>query len=281
MKQKTIKKDIIFSGIGLHSGLNVNLRLKPNFDCTGIIFKRTDKKNDIIFAKYNNVVDTKLGTTISNGVNKVLTIEHLMAALWGCDIDNVIIEIDNQETLILDGSSVEFTKKIEEIGTIELEKDRHYLKIVNPIEIVDDNKYIKILPDNKFNVSITVDFNYGNIGKQTFDFNGDKNIFLSEIANARTFCNVKEIDYMKSIGLARGGTLDNAIVFDEKNVINKDGLRYKDEVVRHKLLDCLGDFYTSGYNIIGKIISFKGGHTINNIALRKIFDDTNNYEIIN
>lgn len=280
MKQTTIKNEVSFSDIGLHSAVKVNITLKPNFNYTGIIFRRIDKNNSEIVAKYDNVVDTKLGTTISNGVEKVLTIEHLMSAIWACDIDNLIVEIDNQETPILDGSAIHFINEIKKAGIVKLEQDRKYLKILKEVEVTDGEKYVKLLPSDNFSIDISVNFLYGNIGKQDFVFDGNKDNFTSNVSNARTFCNEKEIEYMRSVGLARGGSLDNAVVFNNTGAINEGGLRYENEVVRHKLLDCVGDLYVCGYNIIGKCVSNMGGHTLNNQVLRKLFEDEDNYKII-
>lgn len=279
MKQTTIKNEISFSGIGLHSAVKVNITLKQNLDCNGIIFRRVDKNNSEVVARYNNVVDTKLGTTISNGIEKVLTIEHLMSAIWACDIDNLIVEIDNQETPILDGSAINFINEIKKAGIVELEQDRKYLKILKEVEVVEGEKYVKLLPSDNFSIDISVNFPYGNIGKQDFVFDGNKDNFISNVSNARTFCNEKEIEYMRSVGLARGGSLDNAVVFSDTGAINDGGLRYENEVVRHKLLDCVGDLYICGYNIIGKCVSNMGGHTLNNQVLRKLFEDDSNYVI--
>lgn len=280
MKQTTIKNEISFSGIGLHSAVEVSITLKPNFNYTGIVFRRVDKNNSEIVAKYGNVVDTKLGTTISNGIEKVLTIEHLMSAIWACDIDNLIVEIDNQETPILDGSAINFINEIKKAGIVELEQDRKYLKILKEVEVVEGEKYVKLIPSDNFSIDITVNFPYGNIGKQHFVFDGNKENFISNISNARTFCNEKEIEYMRSVGLARGGSLDNAVVFNDTGAINDGGLRYKNEVVKHKLLDCVGDLYVCGYNIIGKCVSNMGGHTLNNQVLRKLFEDERNWMLI-
>lgn len=277
MKQTTIKNEVSFSGIGLHSAVEVNITLKQNLNCNGIIFRRVDKNDSEIIAKYNNVIDTKLGTTISNGMERVLTIEHLMSAMWACDIDNVIVEIDNQEIPILDGSAINFIDEIKKAEIVELEQDRKCLKILKEVEVVDNEKYVKLLPDNSFTIDISVNFPYGNIGKQDFVFDGNRENFISNVSNARTFCNEKEIEYMRSVGLAMGGSLDNAVVFNETGVINNGGLRYKNEVVRHKLLDCVGDLYVCGYNIIGKCVSNMGGHTLNNQVLRKLFGDSSNF----
>lgn len=277
MKQKTINNKVSFTGIGLHSGVDVNIELIPAKENTGIVFS---KNNILIEALYNNVVDTKLGTTIAKNNEKVLTIEHLMASIWACDIDNLIINIDNQETPIMDGSASIFIKEIEKAGIKELKENRKFLKILKKVEAVENDKLVSIEPANSFSIDITTDYNYGKIGKENYFFDGKKETFLKEVAIARTFCQEKEIEYMRSIGLARGGSLDNAMVFNDNGIINENGFRCQNEVVKHKLLDCVGDLYTSGYNIIGKVISIKGGHTLNNFLLRKLFEDKNSFEII-
>ena len=276
MKQTTIKNKIKFSGVGLHSGVLTEIELFPADADTGIVFQLNDVK---IKASYSNVVDTNLGTTIAENNIKILTIEHLMAALWACDVDNLLIKISNQETPIMDGSSRIFIEQISDLE--ELNKDRKYLKILKKIEVKDGDKFISIEPFNDFNIDITVDYNYGNIGKQNYVFDGSKNTFKKNIALARTFCHEKEIEYMRNNGLARGGGLDNAMVFSDTGIINENGFRCDKEVVKHKLLDCVGDMYTSGYNILGKITSFKGGHTLNNLLLKKIFEDKENFAIVN
>ena len=269
-KCKTIQNEIVFSGIGLHSGKMVNMKLVPSND-GGIVFKRVDKKeNNIVKGLFSNVIDTKLGTTIGNGVEKVATIEHLMASLWACDIDNIIIEIDNQETPIMDGSAIEFIKKIKEAGIKELNTERKYLKVEKEIEYIDGDKSIKIIPDDKFSIDMTVDFNYGGIGKQHYVFDGNQENFIKNIAIARTFCNQVEIDYMRQLGLARGGSMDNAMIFDNNGLVNEGGFRTDFEVVKHKILDCVGDLFTSGYYIKGKVIANKTGHTLNNLFVRKL-----------
>lgn len=271
MKQKTIKNKITFSGIGLHSGLKVNIAILPNDN--GIIFKRIDK-NEIIIPLCNNVVNTQLGTTIanSNGI-KVLTIEHLMAGLWACDIDNAIIEIDNEETPIMDGSAEKFIQEIKKTGIQELKNEREYLQLNKEIEIVDGDKFIKYIPDNDFSIEMTVDFNYGNIGKQQHFFDGKQETFINDIAKARTFCNKNEIEYMQQHGLAKGGSLENAMVFDDKGIINKGDFRTENEVVKHKILDCVGDLLTIGYFVKGKIIANKSGHTLHNAFAKKLLEE--------
>ena len=278
MKQTTIRDKIKFSGIGLHSGVLTEVELCPLDADSGIIFQFN---NTEVEALYSNVVDTNLGTTIAKNNVKILTIEHLMAALWACNIDNLLIKITAQETPIMDGSSKIFIEKIENIGIKELEKDKKYLKILKKIEVKDNDKIISIEPSENFSIDITVEYLYGAIGKQNYIFDGSKDNFKNNIALARTFCHEKEIEYMRNNGLARGGSLDNAMVFGDAGIVNEGGFRCDNEVVKHKLLDCVGDMYTSGYNILGKVASFKGGHTLNNLLLKKIFEKEENFAIVN
>lgn len=280
MKKNTISKNLIINGIGLHSGQEATIELIPS-DCGYIYFtKKNDTKAQII-ASFDNVTDTNLGTNISNEKIKVLTIEHLMAALWACNINSLEIIINGNEIPILDGSSTEFIKKINSNGISEIGKDKKSLIIKKEVVINDNDKFIKISPSDNFSVDMTVDYNYGSIGEQRFIFSGSKDIFINEIAKARTFCREKDVEYMLSIGLVKGGSLKNSLVFNENNLINESGLRYNNEVVRHKILDCIGDMYTCGFDIIGKIEAYKSGHTLDNLLIRKIFEDKNNYSIEN
>lgn len=273
MKQKTVNNSVEFQGICTHSGLITKVKLLPS-EKDGIFFKRND---NLIEAKYNNVTETQLGTVISDNNMKVAIIEHLMAAIYACNIDNLLIEIDNIEVPILDGSSKEFIEKIKQCGIKELNSNRKFLKIKKIITYQENDKFITLNPSDDFVINMTTDFNYGKIGKQTFIWNNDKN---HELFNARTFCNVKDVDYMRSIGLAKGGSLDNAMVFNENGLINEKGFRFDLEVVKHKILDCIGDLYTSGYHLLAKVDSYKTGHSVNNKLLYKLFEDKNNYEII-
>ncbi|MDD2839969.1 MAG: UDP-3-O-acyl-N-acetylglucosamine deacetylase [Rickettsiales bacterium] len=301
MKQKTIQNPISFSGIGLHSGINVNITINPAEADTGIVFRRIDidnEKNEIK-ALYSSVVNTNLGTTIglSNcfqqflskallkfGIIKehgiiVRTIEHFMAALWACDIDNAIIDIDNKEIPILDGSSDMFVKKIQKAGIKELDKERKYLVVKKEIEINNGFGAIKLIPYDDFKIDLAIDFQYGDIGRQVYSFDGKQKTFLNDISKARTFCNIKDVEFMRKHGLACGGSYDNAMIFDDHNLLNENGFRFEYEPVKHKLLDCLGDMLTSGYFMKCHIISNKGGHTLNNKILKKLFSDKENYEI--
>ena len=289
MKQKTINDKLEINGIGVHSGLTSKITLIPSKIDTGIIFRKINYSEDnsvdsttILDAKYNNVVDTRLGTTISNSSDlTVLTIEHLMASLWACDIDNVIIEVYNNknETPILDGSSIEFINKIRSVGTKELSEKRRFLTIQKKVIVKENDCFISIEPSSDFSIDMSVNFNYGNIGEQQHFFNGSKEEFINDIARCRTFCNKKDVEFMRANNLAKGGSLQNSMVFDENGIINEGGFRTKNEVVKHKILDCVGDMYTSGYFIKGAIKANKTGHTLNNKLLLKLFSDKNNYTI--
>tara|TARA_Y100000816_G_scaffold292301_1_gene286876 strand:- start:2441 stop:3364 length:924 start_codon:yes stop_codon:yes gene_type:complete len=282
LNQKTIAKNIISSGIGLHSGKKVNLKIKEGLPNSGIIFKRTDvkDKNNIVIPIYHNVCETNLCTTISNedGI-KISTIEHLMAAFYGLGIDNAIVEIDSQEVPILDGSAKNWIELIKKSGIKSLNSPIKIIKIEKNVEINDGEKFIKI---EKSNVSLDIDFEliYPNclIGKQRNKINV-YNDDLNKLFESRTFCKYEDIDKLKSAGFAKGGSLDNAIVVKEYKILNETGLRNDKEFVNHKILDCLGDLYLSGYKIIGSITCSQGGHSLTNKLLRKLFEDKSNYSI--
>ena len=282
LSQKTVKSDISFSGIGLHTGNIVDLTIKSAQPNNGIIFKRTDlKENNIIIPGIFNVSSANFCTTISNdfGVS-VSTIEHLMGALFILGVDNAVIEINNNEVPILDGSAKVFVEKITETGLEVSNQPIRIVKINKSINYVDGSKSISLEPNN---INFEIDFNleYSNpvIGNQHNHINVYEDD-LSDILSSRTFCLYEDIEKLKALGLARGGSLENAIVVKEKEVLNKDGLRNKKEFVNHKILDCIGDVYLSGYKMVGKIKCTHGGHKLTNQLLRKVFSDKNNYSII-
>jgi UDP-3-O-[3-hydroxymyristoyl] N-acetylglucosamine deacetylase len=282
LSQKTVKSDISFSGIGLHTGNIVDLTIKSAQPNNGIIFKRTDlKENNIIIPGIFNVSSANFCTTISNdfGVS-VSTIEHLMGALFILGIDNAVIEINNNEVPILDGSAKVFVEKITETGLEVSNQPIRIVKINKSINYVDGSKSISLEPNN---INFEIDFNleYSNpvIGNQHNHINVYEDD-LSDILSSRTFCLYEDIEKLKALGLAKGGSLENAIVVKEKEVLNKDGLRNKKEFVNHKILDCIGDVYLSGYKMVGKIKCTHGGHKLTNQLLRKVFSDKNNYSII-
>jgi len=282
LNQKTILKPISFKGVGLHSGLDVNLTLKPAEPNTGVIFKRVDlKENNILIPSFLNVTNTSLNTTISNeyGV-KVSTIEHLMGALFGLGIDNIIIEINNEEVPILDGSAKIFIEKILSCGFNLSSIPIKIIKILKKIEFLDGNRIISIEP-SVLNLKIDFEIKYSNelIGNQRNSIKVYEDD-LTDIFASRTFCLFEDIEIIKKNGLAKGGSLENAIVVKSNEILNKEGLRNPKEFVNHKILDCIGDLYTSGYRIIGNVVCSQGGHYLTNQLLRKIFSDKENFSII-
>ena len=280
-KQKTVSKNVNFKGIGLHSGKKVSLVIKPSDPNTGIIFKRTDlNQNNEVLPDVYNVSSAILCTTISNDYGvKVSTIEHLMGALFGLGIDNALIELDNEEVPILDGSGKIFIEKIKEIGLKESNVPIKVIKINRKIEIKDGKKSISIEP-SKINLEIDFEIKYHNrfIGTQRniIKVYEDK---LEDIFNSRTFCLYEDVEKLQSMGLALGGSLDNAIVVKDDKIVNKDQLRNNKEFVNHKILDCMGDLYLTGFKIIGNIKCSQGGHKLTNDLLRKVFFDKKNYSI--
>ena len=282
LTQKTIKNDVTFSGIALHSGLNVNVCLKPAKPNSGIIFKRVDiQENNIVYPNFMNVTNTSLNTTVENEFGiKVSTIEHLMCALFGLGIDNLLIEIDNEEVPILDGSAKLFIENISSAGIDVSDSPIKIIKIKKEIEYSEGNRSISIKPST---LSLDIDFelNYDNpiIGNQRNKvkvFEDD----LTEVYNSRTFCLFEDIEYIKKNGLAKGGSLENAIVVKNKEILNPEGLRNDKEFVNHKILDCIGDLYTSGYRIVASVKCQRGGHYLTNQLLRKVFDNRENFSIL-
>ena len=282
LTQKTIKNSIKFQGIGLHSGKVVNLCLKSSEPDTGVIFKRVDlKNNNLVYPNFANVTNTSLNTTISNqqGV-KVSTIEHLMGALFGLGIDNVLIEIDNEEVPILDGSAKKFIEKISEAGIEVSNSPIKIIKINKKIEFKDGDRFISIEPSK---LSLDIDFELKYKNKLIGDQRNKINVYeddLTEVFNSRTFCLYEDIEAIKKQGLAKGGSLENAVVVKDNKILNSDGLRNSKEFVNHKILDCIGDLFTSGYRIVGNVICSQGGHYLTNSLLRKLFQNKDNFSII-
>ena len=282
LTQKTLKKNVKLNGVGLHSGNKVNLNIKPSEPNTGIYFKRVDlSSNNIVFPNFSNVSNTDLNTTISNefGV-KVSTIEHLMGALFGLGIDNALIEIDNDEVPILDGSAKDFIDEIIKSGLQTSYAPIKIIKINKKINFEDGERYISIEP-SKLSLDIDFQIKYSNelIGNQRNKINVYEDD-LNDIFNSRTFCLYEDIEKIKSLGLAKGGSLDNAVVVKGKKILNETGLRNSKEFVNHKILDCIGDLYTSGYRVIGSVICSQGGHFLTNKLLRKIFENKANFSIV-
>lgn len=282
LTQKTIKDKTSFSGVSLHSGLNVKVNIKPAPPNHGIVFKRIDlKSNNLVYPNFMNVTNTSLNTTVENefGV-KVSTIEHLMCALFGLGIDNVLIEIDNEEVPILDGSAKIFIEKIISAGIEISDSPIKIIKINKDIKYSDGDRYINIKPST---LSLDIDFElkYKNpvIGTQRNKFKVYEDD-LSDVYNSRTFCLFEDIEMIKKNGLAKGGSLENAVVVKDKEILNSEGLRNEKEFVNHKILDCIGDLYTSGYRIIASITCSQGGHYLTNQLLRKVFSNKENFSIL-
>ena len=281
LNQKTLKRAVKFEGVGLHTGEKTSITILPSKPNTGIIFKRIDlESNNIVLPNVYNVSNATLCTTITNEYGVLVsTIEHLMGALYGLGIDNVLIEINSQEVPIMDGSAKIFVEKFLEVGFELSEVPIKLIKITNKVSLEDGSKYICI---DKSNVSLDIDFDikYSNslIGNQKNKINVYENN-LSDIYNSRTFCLYEDVENLRKMGLAKGGSLNNAVVVKDNEVLNLEGLRNKLEFVNHKILDCMGDLYLSGYKIIGSLKCSQGGHSLTNRLLRKVFADKNNYTI--
>ena len=277
--QKTIVQPISFEGIGLHSGKKAKISILPGNEDSGITFKRVDLlKNNLIGANYQNVSSTTLSTTLQNkhGV-KVSTVEHLLAAFYMVGIDSAFVEIDSQEIPIMDGSAKNFIDVLKKAELKKLNKKIKYLKILDKVELVDGDRKIQISPKDSFEVDFELSYKNKIIGNQrnSIDFQRDE---LKEIEESRTFCLYEDIKKIKEMGLAKGGTLDNAIVVDENKVINSDGLRNDKEFVNHKILDLAGDFLLSGYKILGKVYCYQGGHQLTNLFLHKLLKSKNKFK---
>ncbi len=281
--QKTLNSEASFSGIGLHSGKNIDVTLVPSNSNSGIIFKRTDlEKNNEIIANFKNVSSAKLCTKIENNFGaSVSTIEHLMAAFYICGVDNLVVNLNGPEVPIMDGSAKDFVQIIRKCGLKTLEGKRQFIKLKKKIELKEEEKSINITPtNNKFEVKFTLHYERSPlIQNQTNSTNfQEKN--LEDIYAARTFCLHEDIKAIQSIGLAKGGSLDNAVVVQGNKVLNEGGLRFKKEFVNHKILDLAGDFMLSGARVIGSVECVHGGHALTNKFLKKIFSDKSNYDVV-
>ena len=280
--QKTLSNTVKLQGTGLHSGEKSTVNIFPAPEDHGVVFKRTDlKNNNLIKANFENVSSAKLCTTLENNYGvKVSTVEHLLAAFYIYGVDNALVEINSEEVPIMDGSSKDFLTELKKTDLKNQEKKRKYLKITNKIELVKGEKKISIEPNN-LSLEVNFQLNYENklIGKQknVVDFQKDD---LKEVYSSRTFCLYEDIEKIKKIGLAKGGSLNNAIVVKKNKVMNEGGLRNQKEFVNHKMLDLAGDFLLSGYRLIGKVTCYQGGHELTNLFLRKIFNTLGNFSII-
>ncbi len=277
--QQTIGTPASCSGVGVHSGNTVNLTIKPAPVNHGIRFVRTDLPGHPgVTAHFNNVVDTSLATVIGAEGCIVSTVEHLMAGFSGMSIDNAIVEVDAYELPIMDGSAGPFTRLIKSAGTLRQEGNKFYFKVNAPISLSEYGKSVTVYPADEFRITCTIAYDHPLIGTQTCDFVIDGETFEQEICSARTFGFLHEVEMMKRYGLARGGSLDNAVVIDGNHVLNEGGLRYPDEFVRHKVLDCIGDFSLIGMPILGHVVASKSGHAFNHAFLERFFKEKGSWE---
>ena len=283
LRQKTLKRAIPCRGVGLHSGATVSMLLRPAEADSGIRFLRTDvvDRDPWIAARYDRVVDTRLCTVIGNedGV-RVGTIEHLMAALAGCEIDNAVVEIDAAEVPVMDGSSEPFVFLIECAGTVELNAPRRAVQVRKPVTVGDARRGLTLAPADAFSVDFEIDFASPVVSHSTLDVRLVNGTFKREIAKARTFGFLEDAQKLRAMGLALGGSLENTVVVDGDRVLNEGGLRFDDEFVRHKVLDCVGDLYLAGAPILGRVTATKSGHHTNNEALRALFADPTAYALV-
>ena len=280
--QQTIRKSFSLNGIGLHSGKKVKITVEPAKVNNGIKFIRTDlKKDNIVPALWSNVSSTNLCTTISNekGVS-VSTIEHLMSALSGMHIDNANILINNLEVPIMDGSSLPFVEELENSEMVNQEIPRKIISVKKEIIVSNKDSYAKIIPNKQFSIDFEIDFESHLVSKQACQLQLINGNYKTDVSSARTFGFEKDVDYLQANGLALGGSLDNAVVVGEKNILNKEGLRFNDEFVRHKILDSIGDLYLAGNPIQGYFYGNKSGHFLNNQLLRELFSDKSNFDLI-
>ncbi len=278
--QQTIQTPISCDGIGLHTGKAVNLILKPAGSDWGIRFVRVDlPRRPVIVAKDSQVVDTRLATSLGLNGYRIHTVEHLLSALAGVGIDNASIEIDSSEVPIMDGSAAHFTSLLQNVGFKTQENRKKFIKIKRPVTVREGDKYIQLFPDDEFKVSYTIEFDHPLLQNQSYTLAVTDKTFIEEISRARTFGFLKDVEALKQRGYAKGGSLENAVVIDSKGVLNEEGLRYKDEFVRHKILDLIGDLSLVGKPILGHIIAYKSGHTLNFALIRKLLSDQKNFII--
>ena len=279
--QKTLKRKINFSGVGVHSGRAVSMSIEPAEADTGIVFERTDlEKNNVIKAVIDNVVDSRLCTKIKNSSGiYVSTIEHLMAALSALGIDNAIVKINTSELPALDGSSNEYVKKIINSGIKTLNKSKKIFKVLKEVKVKSGERFISITPSNRLSINISINYPETIIGHSQYFYTHTQDNFINDLSKARTYTLYEDIEKMRTAGLAIGGNLNNAIVVDKYKILNPEGLRLEKEFVKHKTLDCIGDFYLLGMQLVGNIECFAPGHNLNQQLIREILKNKENYRI--
>jgi len=283
IKQRTLQNVIRATGVGLHSGEKIYLTVRPAPVDTGIVFRRTDLDPAVdIPATAENVGETTLSSTLVNGAAKVSTVEHLMSALAGLGIDNAYIELTAAEVPIMDGSAGPFVFLLQSAGIVEQEEAKRFIRIKAPIRVQDGDKTAEFLPFHGFKITFSIEFDHpvfaDQVQKATVDFSSTS--FVKEVARARTFGFMRDIEYLRSQNLALGGSVDNAIVVDENRILNEGGLRYEDEFVKHKILDAIGDLYLVGHSLIGEFIAHKSGHALNNQLVRKLLAQPEAWEYV-
>jgi UDP-3-O-[3-hydroxymyristoyl] N-acetylglucosamine deacetylase len=282
IEQKTLSKPVHCSGIGLHSGAGIIMTLRPAPVDSGIVFSRIDQGDVLLPALYDRVHGTTLGTSLGEkkGVS-IGTVEHLMAALWGCEVDNVFVEVDGPEVPAMDGSAAPFVDLIEEAGTVEQDGLRQVIKVIRRVEVIDGEKRIALIPTENFSVDLSIDFKHKAIACQSSMFDGGPLAFKSEISGARTFGFAKEVEALRAAGLARGGCLGNSIVVGDEDtgIMNEGGLRFENEFARHKVLDCVGDLYLAGRPLVARVEAHRSGHALNNAVLRELFSSEDNWSL--
>lgn len=285
MQQRTIKKPVELVGIGLHKGVSVKMILEPLGENCGIVFYRSDLGVSIPLCA-DNVIDTTLATVLGvldeagKPKAKVSTIEHLLSAIYAYGIDNLRVILDNEEVPIMDGSAIGYCMLLEEAGIAMQDAPKKAMVIKKPIEVRDGEKFVRVAPNDEMIFDFTINFDHNSIKTQSYKFHYSTQKYKDEIARARTFGFLQEVNYLRSIGLAKGGNLSNCIVLDESGILNKEGLRYKEEFVRHKILDAIGDMSVLGMPLVGTYVSFAGSHKLNHFLTKKILADSKAYEIV-
>ena len=281
LNQRTIGKKIVVTGLGLHSGKKVTLALNPSSSDFGIQFKRTDLINaPIIKANVENVGATENNTTLGNGENSIHTVEHLLSVLFGLGIDNVFCEVDGPEIPIMDGSGASFLFLLKEAGIVSLNQGKKFIVILKPVKVQINEKWAQLEPSSRLIIDATIVFTHPLIKTQRKIFEYSCENFIGEIVRARTFGLLRDVDMLKRKGLIKGGSLDNAVVLDEFKVVNSDGIRFKDEFIRHKILDTMGDISLLGYELAGKITTYKSGHNLHNLLCKMLLATPSAYEIV-
>ena len=281
LRQRTVAAEISCTGIGLHSGKKVKLSIKPTPPNTGITFERVDiSPCSIVKASFDNVIGTNMATTIGFNGYSVSTVEHIMAAFFGMGIDNALVQIDGGEVPIMDGSSAPFVFLLRNAGVTVQNSNKKFLVVKKPVKVEDGNRSVHLYPSNELKITYKIDFNHPLIKDQTYELSFSQSSFIQEISKARTFGFLKDVETLQNNGLAQGGSLDNAIVVDEFRVLNEDGLRYKDEFVRHKILDFIGDLAIIGHIPIGHFVVERSGHTLNQQLLKKFMAQEKYWKVV-